>query len=319
MTNMPLRASVVIPHWNARHYLPACLDSLLAQTYRPLEVLVVDNASEDGSQELVKECYPTVQLIELPDNRGFTGACNAGMVAAKGEVIVLLNNDTEAEPDWIEQIMAAFSRHADAGIVASKMLLFDKRDTLHTSGDGVRIDGIPYNRGIWQADGPEFSREEYVFSACGGSAAYRKSMLDRIGLLDDDFYFSLEDVDIAWRAQLAGFRCVYAPGAVVYHHLSATGGGKTASFYTARNLIWLVAKNVPMELLIRHGRHILSAQARRLREALWHWRGEAAQATLAGMVAGLVSLPKALQKRRAVQKSRVVTIEYLESMLTPIG
>lgn len=311
--------SVVIPNWNGASFLPTCLDSLLAQTWSRVEVIVADNASTDGSRELLAADYPEVRLLGLPENRGFTGACNAGMRAAEGEIVILLNNDTEVEPDWVEQVVAAFERHPEAGLVASKMLLFDRRDTLHTAGDYYTVDGRAGNRGVWQADGPQYSREEYVFSACGGSAAYRRAMLDEIGLLDDDFFFSMEDVDLAWRAQLAGWRCVYAPRAVVYHHLAATGGGVTASFYDGRNSLWVLTKNYPGGLLRRYWPQIARAQLRTAWEAIRAWRGEAARARLRGMLRGLLTLPGALRKRRAIQSARTVSDEYVASMLSPVG
>jgi GT2 family glycosyltransferase len=308
--------SVIIPNWNGAHHLPDCLESLQHQTFREFEVIVADNGSTDGSLELLARDYPGVRVLALGENRGFAGACNAGMQAARGEFVVLLNNDTEADPRWLGEVVAAFRRHPEAGIIASKMLLFDRRDTFHTAGDFYRVDGIPGNRGVWQKDAGQYDREESVFSACGGSAAYRKAMLDQVGLLDEDFFYSCEDVDLAWRAQLVGWRCVYAPRAVVYHKLSATGGGTTASFYDGRNFIYLLAKDYPGDLWQVHWRAILRAQLRMAADALRAWRGAAARARLRGQLAGLAGIPHMLRKRGAVQRSRTVGRSYLESILT---
>lgn len=316
-TNSPL-VSVVIPNWNGAHHLPTCLDALRTQTYPQVEVLVADNASRDQSLALLAERYPEVRVVALLDNRGFTGACNAGMQAARGEIVVLLNNDTEAEPSWLSEVVAALDRHPDAGMVASKMLLFDDRTRFHTAGDLYRVDGRLVNRGVWQQDTGQYDREEYVFSACGGSAAYRRAMLDEIGLLDDDFFFSAEDMDLAWRAQLAGYRCVYAPRAVVYHRLAATGGGVTASYYDGRNMIWILVKDYPAALWRKHWVKIIRAQAALVWEALRAWRGAAARARLRGMAASALGLPKMLRKRRAIQRGRRVPIAYIESILTPV-
>ncbi|HPV06824.1 MAG TPA: glycosyltransferase family 2 protein [Aggregatilineales bacterium] len=136
MTNNPL-ISIVIPNWNGAHFLPTCLDSLRRQTAPRLEVIVADNASTDGSLELLARDYPEVRVVALPENRGFTGACNAGMRAATGDIVILLNNDTEVEPDWAEQVAAAFERYPDAGIVASKMLLFDRRSSSRCTPPGT--------------------------------------------------------------------------------------------------------------------------------------------------------------------------------------
>ncbi len=307
--------SVIIPNWNGAHHLPTCLEALRRQTFRDFEVIVVDNASTDESRELLARDFPEVRIIALPENRGFAGACNAGIRAARGEIVVLLNNDTEADPGWLAAVVDAFERHPEVGIVASKMLLFDRRDVFHTAGDFYRVDGVPGNRGVWEQDVGQYDQEEYVFSACGGSAAYRRAMLDEIGLLDEDFFYSCEDVDLAWRAQLAGWHVLYVPQAVVYHKLSATGGGPIASFYDGRNFLWLIAKNYPTGLLRKHWPKILRAQARIAWEALRAWRGEAARARLRGMLAGLLGLPRMLRKRRAVQQLRRVSDAELEARM----
>ena len=140
--------SVVIPNWNGAAHLPACLIALRAQTLRDFEVIVVDNASTDGSVERLGRDYPEAQVIRLDRNYGFTGACNTGLRAARGEILTLLNNDTGAAPDWLAEVVAAFERHPEAGIVASKMLLFDRRHILHTAGDVFRTDGTPNNRDV---------------------------------------------------------------------------------------------------------------------------------------------------------------------------
>jgi GT2 family glycosyltransferase len=314
--NQPL-FSIVIPHWNGKHFLQPCLDALRAQSYQPIEVIIVDNASADGSQQYIKDNYPEVCLIELPENRGFTGACNAGMEAAKGEIVALLNNDTEVHPDWVKSIVDAFERHSDVGIVASKMLLYSKRNHIHTAGDGFTTDGRPFNRGVWQKDEGQFDSEEFVFSACGGSSAYRREVLDTIGLLDDDFFFLMEDVDISWRAQLAGWRTLYTPHAIVYHHLSATGGGVTASYYDGRNSLYVLVKNLPTGLWLKYGGQIIRRQWLMFWDALQAWRGAAARARIRGMFAGLWHLPRLLNKRREIQAARTVSIDYLDALLSP--
>jgi len=310
--------SVVIPNWNGAAHLPTCLESLRRQTYQALEIIVADNGSTDDSLAMLTRDYPEVIAIPLGENRGFAGACNTGIEAAHGDIIVLLNNDTEATPQWLEEVTAAFGRHPEAGLVASRMLLFDRRNTLHTAGDFYRVNGIPGNRGVWQEDRGQYDVEEYVFSACGGTAAYRRSMLEQIGLLDEDFFFSCEDVDLAWRAQLAGWRCVYAPRAVVYHKLGATGGGRTASFYDGRNTIYLLIKDYPSDLWRTYWRDILRAQWSITYDALRAWRGRAARARLRGQLAGIASIPRLLGKRRQIQRSRIVDRAYLERILTRV-
>jgi GT2 family glycosyltransferase len=308
--------SVVIPNWNGAAHLPACLNALRAQTYRDFEIIVADNASADDSLEVLAQSYAEAHVIRLDANYGFTGACNAGLRAGRGEFLILLNNDTEAAPDWLAEVSAAFERHPDAGIVASKMLLFDRRDILHTAGDIFRINGTPGNRGVWQTDQNQFT-EGPVFSANGGSAAYRRAMLDQIGLLDEEFFFSCEDIDLAWRAQLAGWKAIYAPRAVVYHKLAATGGGATASFYDGRNFIYLLVKDVPADMWRKYWLKLVRGQLTITLDALRAWRGKAARARLRGQLAGVLGIPKMLAKRRAIQATRRVSDEYLQSILSP--
>jgi GT2 family glycosyltransferase len=317
-TNNQQLVSVIIVNWNGAAHLPTCLNALRAQTYRHFEVIVADNASRDESLALLARDYPEVKVVALPENHGFTGGNNAGIRAAHGEFIVLLNNDTEVDPHWLEEILAAFERHPEAGMVASKMKLLDRREMFHTAGDFYRLDGLPGNRGVWEIDRGQYDREEVVFSACGGSAAYRKSMLDQIGLLDEDFFYSCEDVDLAWRAQLAGWKCVYAPTAIVYHKLSATGGGTTASFYDGRNFIYVIAKNYPSSLWKKYRGAIIRKQWSLFAEALKAWRGAAARARMRGMISGILHLPQLLKKRHHIQATRKVDDVYLLSVLKPL-
>ena len=177
------------------------------------------------------------------------------------------------------------------------------------------IDGIPRNRGVWEEDRGQYDAARVVFGGCGGAVAYRREVWEALGGFDEDLFMYLEDVDLAWRMQLQGWGTVFAPDARVYHHLSATGGGPLASFYTGRNTIWVIAKDMPGPLIRRYWRHILAAQVRIAREALAAWRGAAARARLRGQIAGLLGLPRWLKKRRHVQATRRVPIEALDALL----
>lgn len=311
-------ASVVIPNWNGAHHLPVCLDALRAQTYPHLEVILVDNGSTDGSQELVTELYPEVRLLALEENLGLTGGNNLGFRAAQGPILISLNNDTEADDRFVESLVMALVERPEAGMAAAKMLLFDRRDTIHSAGDGYRVDGIPFNRGVWQQDQGQYDESGWIFGGCGGAVAYRREMLDEVGLFDESFFMYCEDVDLNWRSQLMGWRCWYAPQAIVYHKLSATGGGPLASYYTGRNTIWVMAKNYPSALLRRYGGAILRAQWQIARDALRAWRGHAARARLRGQIAGLLGWPKMMGARRAIQSTRRLSDAAVEALLQPV-
>lgn len=313
------RVSVIIPHWNGRHHLDDCLNALRRQTWTDHEVLLVDNGSTDGSQDYVRQHFPEVRLVEMGRNLGFTGAGNAGYAASRGEFVCLLNNDTEADPGWLAAIVDVFERNPRVGIVASKMLLFDQRDHFHNAGDYYRADGIPGNRGVWQVDEGQYDHEEPVFSACGGAAAYRRRMIEEIGFLDDAFFFSCEDVDLAWRAHLTGWDVRYTPAAVVYHKLKASGGsGIVGSYHDGRNFLYVIWKNYPGALLRQHAGDILRAQMRISAEALRAWRGAAARARLRGQMAGLVGLARLWPVRRRIQAARRIDDRTLAARLTPI-
>jgi GT2 family glycosyltransferase len=308
--------SVIIPNWNGEKHLPACLDALRAQTFRVFEVIVVDNASQDGSLRLLAEKYPDARVVQMAENRFFSGAVNAGVNVARGEVIVLLNNDTEADPHWLEELKKALDEHPEAGMAASKLRLFDRRTVLHSAGDFYRRDGVPGNRGVWEEDAGQYDGSIWTFSACAAAAAYRRYMLDHIGLLDEDFYGYCEDVDLAFRAQLMDYRCLFVPSAIVYHKLSATGGGPIASYYCGRNFINVIVKDMPGKLLRKHWPAIVRSQVGYLLNSLWHIREASARARLRGQFAALRQLRLMLRKRREIQRRKQVSDEYIESILT---
>ncbi len=312
------RASVVIPTWNGAHHLRTCLHSLEAQSERSFETILVDGGSTDGTCELLESEFPDIarSAIWLPFNRGFAAAVNAGIRSSTANNIVLLNNDTEAEPDWLAELLKAFDADERIGLVTSKVMLFDNRAALHTTGDQVLKNGNASNRGAWEVDLGQYDALTDVFGASGAAMAARRALFEDIGLFEEAFESYMEDVDLAWRARLRGWRCVYVPRAVVYHRLSATGGGSYASYRVARNRIWVIARNMPRGLLRRHAPEILCAQANHMIAALRSWRGAEARATLRGLVVGMLTWPLMLPARRSIQGRRSVSDETVEALLT---
>jgi GT2 family glycosyltransferase len=307
--------SVIIPNFNGRRFLPTLLTALQEQTFGDFEILLADDASSDDSVAFVEANFPQVRLIVNRHNEGFAKSCNIAADAAHGRVLVLLNNDTEPEPDFLRALALAVCAHPDAGVFASKLLLFDQRTRLHSAGDLMGRDGIPRNRGVWQQDSGQFDQERAVFGGCGGAAAYRKELWQALGGFDEAFWMYLEDADFAFRAQLLGWQACFVADARVYHHLSATGGGALASYYVGRNTLWTIAKNMPRRLLVRSAPQIIAAQVRIALDALRHWRGEAARARLRGQLAGLLGLPAQLRKRQLIQMRRQVEDDALASRL----
>jgi GT2 family glycosyltransferase len=300
-------ASIVIPTWNGAHWLGPCLDSLRRQTlWGRFETIVVDNGSTDGTSDVLGD-HDWVQVIRFAENRGFAPAANAGIERARADVIVLLNNDTEAEPDWLEELLTALAAAPAAGMAASKILTLADRRVLHTTGDTVDAAGAPGNRGAWELDRGQWDGATAVFGACGAAAAYRRALFDSVGPFEERFESYLEDVDLAWRARLAGFDCVFAPRAVVYHSVSATGGGAYASFRVARNRIWLIVRNYPARPLLRNLHRVAASIGSVALDAARHSAGAAARATLRGLVTGIVTSPSMLGSRRAIQAGRLLS------------
>lgn len=291
---------IIIPNYNGAALLPDCLDALRRQTRRDFRVLVVDDASSDASRELLARDYPEVRVLALERNLRLAGAVNAALAQTSGEYVVLLNNDTEAAPRWLEHLVGALERFPAYDFAASKMLLFDRRDRLHSAGDFYRISGVPGSRGVWRRDRGQYDLVEEVFGPCAGAAAYRRSALERLAergqVLDEDLVMYCEDVDLNLRARLRGMRTIYEPRAVIYHRLSATGGGSLASYYCGRNFMLVWAKNMPPAAQHAWPRLLASELGFALR-ALWHAREPAARARLRGQIDGLRALPRFWRRR----------------------
>ncbi|MBI3968895.1 MAG: glycosyltransferase family 2 protein [Chloroflexi bacterium] len=312
---MTPRVSLIVPNWNGSRHLPTCFESLRAQRFRDFETVLVDNASTDGSVALVRSRFPEVRIIRLETNTVFCGAVNTGIRQTTTELVALLNNDTEADPDWLAELVSNADEHPDVGWFASKLLLFDRRDTLHSAGDEFGLDGVPANRGVWEQDFGQYDDVVDVFGACGGAVLYRRSLLDDIGLFDEEFLGYCEDVDLNFRARLRGHRCRFVPRARVYHHLSATGGGPQASYLCGRNFLFVLVKDLPTAIWRRHWWRIARAQAAIATHALRHLRQPAARARVRGQLAALTHLPRLLRARREIQEQRMIDDDRLEALL----
>ena len=171
---------IIIPNYNGLAHLPTCLEALRRQSRQDFCVVVVDDGSTDESCELLRRRYPEVQVIALAQNRGLAVAVNAGIDATGGEYVVLLNNDTEAHPRWLEQLVGALDRYPEYAFAASKLMLFDRRDHIHSAGDYYNANGVPGNRGVWQPDAPQYAVMQEVFGPCAGAAAYRRAALEAL-------------------------------------------------------------------------------------------------------------------------------------------
>jgi GT2 family glycosyltransferase len=246
--------SIIIPNWNGLRFLPACLASIQQQQFSSQQIIVVDNGSSDGSLDYLRTEQPQVQLISLPENRGFSAAVNAGIRSSDAPYIFLLNNDTELPPDCLAHLFKAAEAMPDYDVFAPKMLSFQQRDVLDGAGDAYLRGGAGYRLGTMEKDSAIYNQPGPVFGACAGAALYRRSLFERIGLFDEDFFAYLEDVDFNLRLNRAGGKAWYVPEAAVYHIGSASSGSKFNPFtirLSTRNSVYLLLKHYSRSLLLR--------------------------------------------------------------------
>ena len=250
--------SIVIPNYNGKHFLENCLNAVFAQNIENMEVIVVDNGSTDGSQEYL-DTYPGVRVLKLDKNYGFCGAVNAGIKAADSEYVILLNNDTEVEPDFANELLAAIQADDKIFSCSSKMVQYHDRTLMDDAGDYYCALGWAFGRGkgglVENYDTPAA-----IFASCAGAAIYRKKMLESLGYFDENHFAYLEDIDVGYRARIHGYRNVYAPKAVVYHVGSGFSGSAHNSFkvkLSSRNSVYLAYKNMPFLQIILNSPFLL--------------------------------------------------------------
>jgi GT2 family glycosyltransferase len=250
--------SVVVVTWNARADLEACLASLAAQTDRDFETVVVDNGSQDGSISRVRQLYPDVRVVETGRNLGFAEGCNRGIAASRGRWIATLNNDALADPHWIEALRRAIESAAPGlGMVQCRILRLERRDVLASTGVVLRPDGCFEDRDAGRPARVEPS-EAGVFCACAAAALYRREMLEAVrlssGIFDRSYFAYFEDVDLGWRARLAGWEAVYWPEATVFHAEHASARRRAPGFVVRqcrRNRVRTLVKNASPGFLFR--------------------------------------------------------------------
>jgi hypothetical protein len=308
--------SVVVVNWNRKELLRACLSSVERQMDVAFETIVVDNGSQDGSADMAEREF-AARVIRNAGNRGFCAANNQGIAAARGEFIALLNNDAEAGPGWLAALQRACSSAPDVGMAASKILVWEDPRRIDKAGHLIFPDGQNRGRGAGALDAGQYDRQEEVLWPDGCAAMYRKEMLDRIGGFDEDFFAYGDDAELGLRARIAGWRCVYAPHAVVRHHRGATLGKGSAERLELieRNRVLLALKLFPWSLLwlnplffaVRVAAGL--GMARRGAGDTAHFPGLAgkwamARALLRGDLRALRMAPRMLRKRAGIGRIR---------------
>jgi GT2 family glycosyltransferase len=311
------KVSVIVLNWNGQQYLERCLSALAAQTYPSYEVILADNGSSDGSVAFVAERFPRVRIVQNGANLGFAAGNNAGIRASRGAYVATLNNDTQVEPGWLAALVAALESDPGVGLCASKMLRWGSEGLIDSAGVCVDVLGWAWDRRAGQRDeaGPAEREPLELFGACAGAALYRRAMLDQIGLFDPDFFIYLEDVDLAWRAQAAGWRCLYVPQAVVYHVHAGTVAEESPFKIRllGRNKVWLLCKNYPFPPLLWYGPLILAYDLLAVVYSLLSGRGVQA---LLGRIEAWGKVPHMLAQRR--RQVRALPWRVMMDRLAPL-
>ena len=308
--------SIVIPNFNGKEHLKACFDSIKNQTYKNYEIIFTDNNSADESVKFTEDNYPEINLIKLDHNTGFARAVNEGIKNSKGEYVLLLNNDTECDKFFLEEMLSGFKSET-TGSVACKMLNYSDRTKIDDAGDFIKFWGSPYARGHSETDLGQYDNEEYIFGACAGAAIYKREVFDKVGLFDEDFFAYYEDVDFSFRMQLEGYKCFYNPKAVCYHKRGATTNSKMG-FQTAlceQNLIALRIKNYPAAMLLKRFPLFILARIKRYLHFLTGHSFLLFTCAVKGYLKGIMKIPESLSKRKMIQSKRKVSTEYIESIL----
>jgi len=311
-----MEASVIIPNWNGRDLLKDCLTSLLKQTFKDFEIILVDNGSADKSIDYTKENFPEVKIIRLDKNYGFAKAINKGAKASNAKYVVFLNNDTEVDKNWLKNLINCAENHREAISVNSKILNFYDRKII--DGVGILINEVGQARSIgWdEKDLGQFEKQQYIFGATGGASLFRRQEFTAVGGFDENYFMYCEEVDFAFRAQFLGFKFIYCPKAVVYHKHKATAKKlpQHVEYWQFKNMTQTIIADFPTRLLLKRWR-LLKIILVHFNTIFYQIRNGFFWPPILTEVWLLLHLPYLLQKRLKVQKKRLVSDDYIESFL----
>lgn len=305
------KATVIIPNWNTRRWLPGCLGGLREQRFQDFRVILVDNGSTDDSVAFVRQHYPEVQILSLAKNRGFARAVNVGIGRTCSEYVALLNVDTEPQPNWLASLVETLEQSPPAvGYVVPRMLVLGDPKMVDNAGMILSWYGSAYKRG---QDRPaeDYTQLEEVLWGSAGAALYRRAFFEDVGIFDGGFVSYFEDADLGIRGRLLGYRCLFVPTAEVLHEGHGAGIAQWRHVYlSTRNRLALLAKNIPLNLLFRHSWTLLFGQI------YFFLAYKRPLCSLAGFISFLVGLPSILRQRHIIQKRRRISYQALEEMLS---
>ena len=316
------KVSVVVLNYNGGSLLGECFKALQRQEFRNFEIIVVDNGSAGDTKDMIEQQLKQNGLIErskilmLDKNKGFSGGNIAGLMAATGDYVVTLNNDTSAEGPWIDELVSPMENGNEIGICAS-LLNVHGLHNIDSAGDGFSRALKGFKRGEGKAP-VHFDKREHVFGACAGAALYRREMLDDIGFFDEDFFLIYEDTDLNFRAQLAGWKVMYVPTAVVHHKVRSSIGEMSdlAVYYSLRNSELVRIKNVPLGVFLRClPEFLIGVISEFIYFAIKHKRF---RLYFKAKRDALKMFPRMWKKRKEIMKKKKVSNAYIMSIMTPV-
>lgn len=309
-------ASVIIPNWNGEELLKDCLTSLFKQVLSNFEVILIDNNSTDNSLGYIRKNFPRVKIMKLEKNFGFARAVNEGVNVSNAKYVVLLNNDTAVDKNWLKSLVECGDSHPEVISVNSKLLNFYKRKII--DGMGILINEVGQAKSIgWQEeDKGQYESEAYIFGATGGASLFKRKDFIKVGFFDENYFMYSEEVDFAFRAQALGYKSIYCPKAVVFHKHKTTSKKMPdhLEYWQFRNMTQTIIKDFPSSILFRKWRWLkiilvhLNTIFYQLKNGFW-WPPILADFWI------LFHLPRLLAERKKIQSNIKVSIDYMESFL----
>ena len=319
--------SIIVVNTNEKRYIGRCLSSLLNQTYPNLEIIVVDNASTDGSVEYIKKNFPEVKIVESKINAGCPGGRNIGIKNAKGKYLAFIDADAMADRKWIENLVKVAKSNDKIGMCASKILYYQNPKVINSTGTLICKDLTAINRGIGEDDINQYEEIEEVFGFHGAAHLLKKEMLDQIGLYDADYFMQHEEVDLSLRGRIAGWKCYYVPQAIVYHERSASIGIGAIEklYYGERNKIQTILKLLPMRFIMRAlfysiKKYYYMYQIRAKRKAddsivRKHSVLKLLMTLCRAWFDAFIAMPKIIKKRKKINCHRIISEREFKKML----
>ncbi len=299
-----LTASIIIVACNGCRYLEGCLSSVAAELWPGCELIVVDNASTDGSPAFIEEYFPAINLVRNNQNLGFAPACNQAAVLASGEVLVFLNQDTRVHPGWLAALVAGLKSAGNIGLTTSKILLMSQPGRIHLCGQNVHYTGLVFARGF-MSPAQALSDPANVAAVAGAAFAIQRETWEELGGFDGSFFMYYEETDLCWRAHLAGYRCLYVPASIVYHDYKPGSPSYQRLYYSMRNRTLLNIKNWRMATLLLLSPALLLAELIEIFQA-FRCGKDGLRARLQAYLWLITNLPQVRHSRRLAQQLRTV-------------